>query len=745
MRNLAIYIDNELVDTFTDTEVYITYQVNDIAELANRQADFTNRIRLPLTPKNRRIFGYAVSTSSESDRPYTQLPCRIVQDGIEIIANGTAEIEAAEDAFEVQVFSGIFNLFNAIGDARISELFTVPRAVTATPGQVVTVTGFINGSSDKIVITDPIPAFPFGDPASVTLAGTNTDDGTYEVTDLTVAADRVDVDVSGSASLDGQGSFANQFSFTVSFNIQWQYDTVLDFDHVQDVPTVAASRLNTWEDGYTYPVIQYGQTAETGVTFDVRYQFPAFFLRKLFDEILMRQDYSYSGALVSDSLFDKLVIPFTNTRLRNSPGEIYRYRRSSEITYTPPISGFAGIEFDEAVKDTSSGSGATGFIPDEDGKFVLKASVTIGNYAQVPTVNYPIEFRGFFYKETTGGTFIELYQTPTRFSIPDSSDFLVEYESDEVEILAGERAFVIFENDPDNTGLSETIRIGSSFTASVVSSDSGLKGEFVWAENVPNIKQKDIIKTVLQMYGGIIDFDDRKRTVNMVQFSEIVAKKNAAPNWSDKVDISKPVRIEFSIGDYAQQNYLRYKEDPETTEELGDGTINIADTTLNFEADFIELEFAASDSTTCLGKTCADVTKFDEDRKLSVNTEPRLLYIENEDLSAGVQYTDGVNTQTEGVTVPVGKFIDPDNAKNIAFGDSLISDHYAELSDTLQKAKKVSLYLNLTPLDIANLDFFTPIYINIKREEIEIEGYFYLNIVSEFRAYESTPAELIKL
>jgi hypothetical protein len=72
---------------------------------------------------------------------------------------------------------------------------------------------------------------------------------------------------------------------------------------------------------------------------------------------------------------------------------------------------------------------------------------------------------------------------------------------------------------------------------------------------------------------------------------------------------------------------------------------------------------------------------------------------------------------------------------------SLVNTYYQPISDMFQKVKVVSLYLDLTPLDIVNLDFGKPKTIINDR----MNDNFYLLQVSNYKAGQSTKCTLIRL
>lgn len=132
-----LIINGHSCDLGSMTNVAITKQSNDIGELQNRQGNFTNTFKLPLTSKNVSIFGIANDVQSNSDIPYQKLNATYRQKGIEIIGNGVAFVDSVDEFINVSVTAGNASLSDAIGDLNIGDLYgtetidwTLPNVVS---------------------------------------------------------------------------------------------------------------------------------------------------------------------------------------------------------------------------------------------------------------------------------------------------------------------------------------------------------------------------------------------------------------------------------------------------------------------------------------------------------------------------------------------------------------------------------------------------------------------------------------
>ena len=85
---LEIFTDGEKTDLQPDTEIELTFEQPMIAD-DRIPAPYSFDYELPLTPRNRRLFGYPDRTAS--DRMFEKIPSEIVFGGV-VVARGTQRI-----------------------------------------------------------------------------------------------------------------------------------------------------------------------------------------------------------------------------------------------------------------------------------------------------------------------------------------------------------------------------------------------------------------------------------------------------------------------------------------------------------------------------------------------------------------------------------------------------------------------------------------------------------------------------
>jgi hypothetical protein len=119
-----LIINDRRVDLSENTNIGLTFCANNIGELQNRQGNFSNTFKLPITKTNREIFEWSHLQTTASLMPYKKLKATYKQNGVEIVSDGVAEIQSTDnDFFYVNVYSGNLDLIEAIGDISVGELY----------------------------------------------------------------------------------------------------------------------------------------------------------------------------------------------------------------------------------------------------------------------------------------------------------------------------------------------------------------------------------------------------------------------------------------------------------------------------------------------------------------------------------------------------------------------------------------------------------------------------------------------
>lgn len=114
-----------LADRKVDVEGIIatTKQSFDVTKPGSALVAYTNQLTCPLTQNNIDIFGVPQIVSSQTQAPYTKLPCKIVENGLEIIPNGQCQImRTTKRAIMVNVYQEVLTFWDAIDNKLLSDI-----------------------------------------------------------------------------------------------------------------------------------------------------------------------------------------------------------------------------------------------------------------------------------------------------------------------------------------------------------------------------------------------------------------------------------------------------------------------------------------------------------------------------------------------------------------------------------------------------------------------------------------------
>lgn len=118
-----LYVNEVECDLDENEVIAITKQVNDIAEMQDRQADYTAEFKIRKTRAMRDLFELTGEIGANTDIPFTKLPCRYVCNGIEIVPLGYLVISKSDyNYYYASIYSGNLNFFNKLEDLTLNDL-----------------------------------------------------------------------------------------------------------------------------------------------------------------------------------------------------------------------------------------------------------------------------------------------------------------------------------------------------------------------------------------------------------------------------------------------------------------------------------------------------------------------------------------------------------------------------------------------------------------------------------------------
>lgn len=114
-----LYLNYQLCDLNQSDPIQYNFQVNDIGDVESRQTTFTNTISLPRTKNNTMILEGLGLVGDTSRLPYQKINASLFEDTIPVIYNGWAVISETDESYNLNLYSGIVDLFKAIENKTI--------------------------------------------------------------------------------------------------------------------------------------------------------------------------------------------------------------------------------------------------------------------------------------------------------------------------------------------------------------------------------------------------------------------------------------------------------------------------------------------------------------------------------------------------------------------------------------------------------------------------------------------------
>lgn len=506
------------------------------------------------------------------------------------------------------------------------------------------------------------------------------------------------------------------------------------WDHVWNLANIVDSMDNT--DGYIYAVIDYHADSpnshinNSDSEIDVRALIPCVYLHSIIDKIVTEAGFTASGDFLSNADYRSVIIPCTALAVVTTmsvdesfdsasvPGTDVLLQSFSWVSRIGAAEGLKLISYHLTITNNTTGNTTEiGMIPDE-------LVITNG-------IHVPIEIISDANGLTVSGTDISGF---------NGTDYTF-------------RTVVTLENTTEDTlGFQFFLdKVGGTFVAIPLTANQTFLGRvflntILVAESLGDMKQSDLLKDTAQKFGLIIQVDNPNKIVYFKQFSEIIANIPNAIDWSEKVDYTEKPELEFSNSSYGQSNSCTYKDDDTVKKPEGtDSEILINNTSLPATNELFESPFAATESVTRLiGHQLSRIKMYTNASTIDVeieDVEPRMLILRRENFS--LDLNEGGGTLATITTVPLTHFIEPFQDFNLGFANNLL-DYSADFIEAIQNFKLLTLLLRLNASDINQLDFFIPVWIEIKGQP---GFYSYVSLIKQFKVThkESTNVELSKL
>jgi hypothetical protein len=633
LKTLKLYLGDTLCDLDTDEVIPINKQTNDIAEMQDRQSDFTAQFKIRKTRVMRALFELSGEVGANTTFPFEKQECRLIQDNIEVITGGSMILDRVDDQYYyVSIYSGSLNFFKEINNLKLVDLHlaTTDHRWEAS----------IQAASN-IANLDYI--YPLCEPSDDSAMCPMTDDG-----------DRIEL-----------------------------------------------------FGGWIWPFIK---------------------VKAIWDEIFIHAGFICEGNILTDDRFLNLFMPITNLKITKAYTDKYLYS-----VYWGGAKGAINNE-QLAFPGASLINGTENF--------------RIGYYYVPFTASYKIQI-----------SVIVLGAAPT-IELYNYAAFV-----GNLNVVSWGIGLIIYEIEYAGTAVDRLTFLTTAayyyyYSVSITEINNAKIGfgsavTITPRLHLPDMTQTEFIKTICNMFGLIPEVNPRDRKIKFWNYLELYDNIAIARNWSAYLS-EREDETEFKFGDYAQSNYLKYKESDDVIKDNGKGTMLIKDETLPEEKDVIELSVSTCDEVQVFNSNPIDPVGENISRiafndwyddtgtwKQNDSIDARIVFIrETKELLTSPSYhkSFGIrDTLVGGISYDTPAGINPKIATSIDVSFSNLMPNYAGLSRMLTKTNLRRAKFNLPVYEVAGLKHYIPIYLS------QYKAYFYVNKINNYVPGKLCMIDLIKL
>lgn len=502
-----------------------------------------------------------------------------------------------------------------------------------------------------------------------------------------------------------------------------------NLDHTWNSTNIPAGKNNT--TGYTYPIINYGILDTETNAIQLSECYPAVYVKTAINK--MTEGYTLDLEFDTNYKYDKLIIPFSNEFPRAITDaeketcgfEVY----SSGQTVT--LSTETELTFANEVIDKGGNFASNRYTAPYDMFAAFKFEVSARSAVALTTTDITFAL----YKDNGSPTLLAVgtYNFTDTYSskiIPEFQNYFEINQGDEIYITA--------------TPLTQNCNIRGGLDAN----DDGYTNwklldvkdimvlGFTWriGLNLPDITKSQLLDYVLQSFGSIVQVNEINKTIIATKLDTIA--NSEGEDWTDKIDLSKPVKRTFDMSDVGQTSYYKYLDDENVTKPTGtDYSFQINSDKIEAEKTIYTAPFAA-----CMSENKflmnLDVVSVEVDGESPC--KPRILINKLRRLSSPIEYQLNYVTITTDASVHVPYFYDISKEYDLTW--SKLKNNFTSKISMLQNPRGLELYVRLTPNDISELNFRTKKWIGTAGEEV-INAWFFVSEVN----YDTHESSFVKL
>jgi hypothetical protein len=745
-----LFIEGREADINEQISVQLTLAIDDINKYGSRDTSFSKTIVLPGTNANNAIFGNIAELGSSN--PYTQGSPNI---GVNF---NVAQISRAElrlngllickgvfrltgivrnkslVEYEGSIFGELGGFIANIGNKKLEDLdfseydheYNTTNIKDSWDALTTKTFGIATFSTNKtITLRGNFPVFYEG--LSITVANTSSNNGTYTITNVSITQNQF---LAYTTVLTVAESLVSEIAFS--------------FDLV----------YSSWGSGYYYPLIDHGTYSTGKVNYDIRTFRPALFVKEYLDKMFAAAGYTYESEFLNTAMFRRLIIPYGKkdlTKLDSVVLNAIAEDRFIEPDTLPP-NFEPSLENKTITFDSFDAANWT----HSNGEFTYNSAASVILNFNIPYHLVTTLYRGTFKFVVNGNSISEVQFSNPLPQRPDGNGELYEVigtltasltinQNDVVKLVIDGLPFC--SGGGGGVNCDTTFYVTTNFKAVSdvpINITINTNDDVVTNDTIPrNIQQKDFFGWILRMFNLYVTDDKFTDKKLLIEPYKDYYDLTSFEDWTYKIAQDKAWQIKpmgMLNGRYFE---YKFKEDNDFYNEGYKKKYNqsygdrLEDTGFQFAKDKQTIEIGFSPTVLVKYETTDKVvpaiykksgdTEDRMDSNIRILLAKKITGVTAWDILGGSNPTPLENDLT--VYGYAGHFDDPaDPTVDINFGaaseiyfspnsytsNNLFnvywSGYIGEIAD--KDSKLLTCYVYLNELDLANLDFSKPVFID---------------------------------
>lgn len=760
MTNQQLYIDGELVDLGEDTKFTLSIKSNLFRDITDIVSNNTYTVKLPKTVRNQRIIGHVdLVQNGGSTYPYAYHTAQYFRNGVQLIKNGRAAVMSVGEEIELSIIWGIYPALQKIvdDDMSLNEIESdahIQYLTANNPDDYDTAVqrGFFYANynpyndetdyqwteSSSVLGNTRITDIPLNNGAIETPDVWEYCDFSVDDTQTDYKCCLIPVNYLSTIYITN-ATGGDRYRLYAFLNSAGAVLQVADANQSTRVPNVAESISPGYD--VSYVLINILVSKSVGVRISVRNSFPT-----SSDNIY---DILYESSRFRD-IRPVVTVPWILDRIKDTKGVAFNWQGDALSIVSslaiPLIEDEPDSESYESTKvifklEPMVELGDIPFYISQGSVFFdttdVLSKTAVAKVDAKLYFNIKAEWRWEVDTKSpvySAGTKVYYLLTPcqlimsikprvedttdtdidnsTKYTIGEEGAGYIE-KSDLQDgigtvILAGAGEIDLHEGDTISFALVNSYGTPKSLifmpidVTAVLKEENGVPrgGMYPIAKNLPDIAVTDFIKFLCAITGTFPLQIDISGSVDFTEFDTIFNLSRAV-DWTAKLiaqsDDNKPQEIEFSLDDYAQQNWYRWKEDDKTHGNY-DGCLTIDNSTLEATRDVFVFPFAASDGDN------VPLKDYDAREKYEITT----------DLTYHAVISEIKNADADCEPRIMNLYRSANGNASLRFDirmQDILDSKYKNLAASLQQAKVIKETMSLSDIEIMEFDETRPVYL----------------------------------